>query len=127
MTRCHGEAVDAPHSGEVVIKPGLAAALAGLTMPIAHLDFETINPAIPVWAGCRPYDQVPVQFSVHVEGENGGDSGAHFEWLADGAEDPRAWIAHALDGVGSIVVYSQPFEEGCLRELQQAVPELAPR
>jgi hypothetical protein len=129
LDRCHGVEPAAPPDGEVVIRPGLQGRLAALKKPVAHLDFETINPAIPVWPGCRPYDQVPVQFSVHVEPARRGGETRHFEWLADGADDPRPGIAHALvralEGAGSIVVYSQPFEQGRLRELQDAVPELA--
>ncbi len=26
---------------------------------------------IPVWVGCRPYDQIPVQFNCHVQKEEG--------------------------------------------------------
>ena len=53
---------------------------------IAYLDFETMWPALPVFEGCRPYDQVPVQFSVHFER---GDDVSHHEWLAEGPGDPR--------------------------------------
>jgi predicted RecB family nuclease len=64
-----------------------------------------------------------------VEPAGRGGEMRHFEWLAEGADDPRPVLAralvHALRGAGSIVVYSQPFEEGRLRELQEAVPELA--
>ena len=129
LARCHGVEPSAPLDGEVVIRPGLRDALAELQAPVAHLDFETINPAIPVWPGCRPYDQIPVQFSVHVEPARRGGETRHFEWLAERADDPRPALARALvralRGAGSIVVYSQPFEEGRLRELQEAVPDLA--
>jgi hypothetical protein len=129
LARCHGVEPSAPLDGDVVIRPGLGEALAMLNQPVAHLDFETINPAIPVWPGCRPYDQVPVQFSVHVEPVRRDGETRHFEWLAEGADDPRPELAralvHALEGAGSIVVWHQPFEEQRLRELQEAVPELA--
>jgi len=129
LARCHGEAVDAPSEGEVVLHPGLHAKLAALKTPIAHFDFETINPAIPVWPGCRPYDAVPVQFSVHLEPARKGGRVVHREWIADGPGDPRPGIARALvdalEDAGSVIVWHRPFEEGRLRELQEAVPELA--
>ncbi len=129
LDRCHGGAPSAPVGGQAVIKAGLANALAKLKTPIAHFDFETINPAIPVWPGFRPYDQVPVQFSAHIEPGRSGARPKHHEWLADGPGDPRPDIARALvdalDGAGSIVVWHQPFEQGRLQELQEAVPELA--
>jgi predicted RecB family nuclease len=114
---------------EIVIADGLRAAVKGLEAPIAHLDFETISPAVPAWGGCRPYDAVPVQFSVHVEPRRGGGQARHVEWLAEGTGDPRAPLARALvealRGARTIIVYHAPFEVGRLRELQEAVPELA--
>jgi len=129
LERCHAAVDNTPPSGEPVIASGLAAALASLKAPIAHFDFETINPAIPVWPGCRPYDQVPVQFSAHIEPTRRGGRARHHEWLADGRDDPRPGIARALvdalAGAGSIIAWHKPFESGRLQELQEAVPELA--
>jgi predicted RecB family nuclease len=119
----------AVQNDQIVVEDGLRAVLDGLEAPIAHLDFETINPAIPVWDGCRPYDSVPVQFSVHVEPRRSGSPLRHFEWLAQGSGDPRAPLAHALvealRGAKTIIVYFAPFETSRLRELAEAVPELA--
>ena len=88
--------------------------LDSLGAPIAHLDFETINPAIPVWDGCRPYDAVPVQFSVDVEPTRAGGRLRHVAWLAEGSGDPRAPLAHALvdaiRGARTILVYDAPFK-----------------
>lgn len=119
----------AVQSDAIVVEDGLSAVLGALEAPIAHLDFETINPAIPAWEGCRPYDAVPVQFSVLVEPRRAGGRAEHAEWLAEGPGDPRAPLARALvaalRGARTIVVYHAPFEIGRLRELQAAVPELA--
>jgi hypothetical protein len=72
---------------------------------------------------------VPVQFSVHVEPPRAGGRAQHAEWLAEGSGDPRAPLARALvealRGARTIIVYHAPFEIGRLRELQEAVPELA--
>jgi predicted RecB family nuclease len=119
----------AVQNDEIIVEDGLRAVLESLEAPIAHLDFETINPAIPAWNGCRPYDAVPVQFSVHVEPRRAGGRAQHAEWLAEGSGDPRGPLAHALvaalRGARTIIVYHAPFEIGRLRELQEAVPELA--
>jgi hypothetical protein len=110
------------------VEPGLAEALANLAEPIAHLDFETISPAIPVWNGCAPYTAVPMQFSVRFE-RNGGEPSQEIPWLADGRGDPRPVIAlalvDALRSAGSIVVYNRAFESSRMRELAEAVPDLA--
>ena len=115
-------------SNDVVVEPGLAYALADFVPPIAHLDFETIAPAIPVWPGCRPYDAVPVQFSCDIER---GPRLEHHEWLAEGPGDPREAFAKALiaavRGARTIVVYNEGFEIARMRELADAVPHLAGR
>jgi hypothetical protein len=120
--------VRAVRRGGRIVEPTLGDALAGLEGPLAFLDFETINPAIPVWPGCRPYDQIPVQFSCHVEQPDG--SLAHIACLVDGAGDTRAEIAHKLvaacAGARHIVAYYMSFERCGVQHLAAAVPELAP-
>ena len=110
-------------SGEMIVEPSLRDALQEFEPPLAFLDFETINPAIPVWAGCHPYDNIPVQFSCHRQRPGGGYE--HVEWLAKGPRDPRPAIAEALiaacAGARTIVAYNASFEKTCLRELGEAL------
>lgn len=112
-------------SGELVVEPGLREALRALKPPLAFLDFETISPAIPVWPGCRPYEQIPVQFSCHMLTANGLE---HHAWLAEGAADPREEFALALlDACAkgkTIVAYNAPFELRCIENLATALPKL---
>ena len=82
------------HEGHAIFEPSLAAALAGLRRPLAIFDFETVAPPIPIWPGCRPYEAVPVQFSVHAE--DGRGTWRHHEWLAEGADDPRPEMIRRL-------------------------------
>ncbi len=110
-------------SNEMIVEPSLRDALQEFEPPLAFLDFETINPAIPVWDGGHPYDNVPVQFSCHRQKRGGGYE--HFEWLAEGPGDPRPPIAEALAaacaGAGAIVAYNASFEKTCLRGLGAAL------
>jgi Domain of unknown function(DUF2779) len=114
-------------TGHIVVEPGLDRALRVFEPPLAFLDFETVAPAIPVWDGCHPYDQVPVQFSCDVEAAGG--TLAHHEWLADGPGDPRPELARALvaacAGARTVVAYNAGFERGCIERLANAVPALA--
>jgi hypothetical protein len=111
----------------VIVEPGLADALRELEPPVAYLDFETINPAIPVWPGCHPYEQAPVQFSCHVLGPSGLE---HHEWLAEGPGDPREEFAKAVisacAGAKTILAYNAPFEKKCVKSLADAFPDLSP-
>jgi uncharacterized protein YbaR (Trm112 family) len=112
---------------EMVVDPGLQAALAAYRYPVAMLDFETINPALPVWNGCRPFGKVPVQFSVHMLNEDGTIS--HHAYLAEGKGDPRPGMAEplvrALDGAATVLAWNAPFEKGCLGILAESSPEHA--
>ena len=110
-------------ANETVVEPSLRDALKEFVPPLAFLDFETINPAIPVWDGCHPYDNIPVQFSCHRQKPGGGYE--HVEWLADGPSDPRPAIAEALvaacAGAATIIAYNASFEKTCLRDLGEAL------
>jgi hypothetical protein len=109
-----------------IIEQSLGAALDTLRPPVAWLDFETISLAIPVWPGCAPFAQVPVQFSVHWTGGADNTTRKH---LAHAGEDPRPALAealvHACEGAETIVAYYASFEAGCIQHLADAVPEHA--
>jgi uncharacterized protein DUF2779 len=110
--------------------PDLREELSKLTYPLYFADFETVNPAIPRFAGMRPYGQIPFQWSVHVQKQPGA-APEHFEFLANDTSDPRSafisTLCDALGDRGSIVVYSQQFELQRLSELAACLPEFAGR
>lgn len=100
--------------------------LQALEYPIYFLDFETFNPALPLYAETKPYQIMPFQWSIHVLSVDG--SLAHKEYLHDGLDDPREPLAssmlEALGESGAIVVYSS-FEATRIRELAEALPHLS--
>lgn len=113
-------------ANRLIVEGDLEHALEGFEPPLAFLDFETVQPAIPLWNGCRPYDQIPAQFSCHAQRANG--TIAHHEWLADGPGDPRPEIAPrivaACRGARTVVAYNMDFERRGIEILAAAVPEL---
>lgn len=117
-------------TGEPWFSPELPAELAKLEYPLYFLDFETVNPAIPQFAGMRPYDHLPFQWSVHVQREPRTEA-EHFEFLATDASDPRReFITSLLPAsgyCGSVVVYSQQFEQARLSDLAEWLPKVAER
>jgi predicted RecB family nuclease len=110
--------------------PELATELGRLKHPLYFMDFETVNPAIPRFSGMRPYDQIPFQWSVHVQKEPGAEV-EHHEYLATDTNDPRhefiTSLCSALGKSGSIAVYNQQFESQRLSELAAWMPEFAGR
>jgi hypothetical protein len=96
-----------------------------LKRPLYFMDFETINPALPLFNGVRPYQRVPFQYSVHIIEKSGQIR--HEAFLAEGTQDPRPQflerLKESIGPKGSIVTYNQSFEEGVLKELAEAFPE----
>lgn len=92
------------------------------------MDILKHNPAVPVWAGTRPYMQVPFQWSCHTETAKGEIT--HSAFLADGQSDPRRSFAESLINVagadGPIFVYYAPFERTRMQEIADYYPDLAP-
>jgi hypothetical protein len=105
-----------------------AALLRGHTPPACFMDFESVQFAVPIWKGTRPYQQIPFQFSIHRLSRS--RTLAQFSFLDLSGSDPSQVFAEALitavEGSGPVFVYSAPFERMCLRELGERVPRLAP-
>ena len=85
---------DSVASGRPFIGSGLMSKLREVEFPASFLDFETINPAIPMYAGTRPYQRIPFQWSLHARDEEGGLS--HSEFLHHRDDDPREWFITSL-------------------------------
>jgi hypothetical protein len=100
--------------------------LESLIYPLYFLDYETIMPAIPLFDGTRPYQQVPFQFSLHIQKVKGG-SVTHREFLYTASGDPRPCFVEQLTNdcgdTGSVVVYNRGFEAGVNRSLAEAFPD----
>jgi len=116
--------------GEPWYSPEIGEELCKLKYPLYFADFETVNPALPRFARMRPYDQIPFQWSVHVQREPGA-APEHFEFLMTDTSDPRrafiSTLCDALGDRGSIVVYHQQFESQRLSELASWLPEFSGR
>lgn len=93
--------------------------VSSLSYPIFHLDFETFQQAIPQWKGIKPFEQIPFQYSIHVEYENG--TLEHKEFLAEDGIDPRIQIAQKLcEDIPkdvTVLTYNMSFEKGVIQKL----------
>ncbi len=104
---------------EIINKTSIKGFLDSLTYPIYHLDFETFQQAIPQWKGVIPYMQIPFQYSLHIEHENG--TLEHKEFLAEDGIDPRYELAKRLvEDIpcdATVLAYNMGFEKGVIRKL----------
>jgi len=100
--------------------------LDNLNYPIYYFDFETINSAIPKFDKSKPYQQIPFQFSLHIQEKPNGELN-HISFLAEGTDDPRPALFQALKdhlgNKGDILVYNQSFEKMVLKQGGELFPE----
>ena len=114
-------------SGRPVIDAAdLKGFIQGLQYPLYHLDFETINPALPPFDGSSPFQQTVFQYSLHVQAKAGAEP-QHFEFLPSHTGDPRPQLlAKLLDKLGTqgtILAYNMVFERGRLNDLAERFPK----
>jgi predicted RecB family nuclease len=111
-------------NNQAYVSPDLMEALKDMVSPIHFLDFETLFRAIPRYAGTRPYQSIPFQWSDHILFEDGGIE--HREYLCQEDKDPRKELTltllDALGSKGSIVTYTN-YEEGVIKGLTYYIPE----
>ena len=113
--------------GEHVDKKQIKHFLDNLQYPVYYFDFETINSGIPKFDKSKPYQQIPFQFSLHIQEKPNGEL-KHVSFLAEGISDPRPVLFQALkDNLGDkgdILVYNEQFEKMVLRQGAEFFPEL---
>jgi len=107
------------------VSPMLKTEFAKLPYPRFYLDFETINFVIPRWAGTRPHQQLPFQWSCHVERQSGDLE--HREFLDTSGNAPMRAFAESLivavETDGPIIVYGT-FESTVIKGLIEFYPDL---
>lgn len=107
-------------------RESIASFFADLEYPIYFMDFETINPAVPIFEYTRPYQRIPFQFSVHIL-KSKTEQPLHYKLLCKNSNDPSKdfvlKLKEALGEKGTIIVYNRSFEESVLKELAEAFPE----
>jgi len=96
--------------------------------PVAHLDFETIMPGVPMFDESRPYQQLPFQYSLHVQKSIDSDI-RHYSYLAESNPgiDPRIGLIEQMveqtKDAKTIFVYHIPFERGRIYEMMRDFPQ----
>ena len=125
---------------------GIREFLDTLSYPLYFLDFETMQDAVPQYDGTKPYQQIPFQYSLHIEekpdrikesNHDGrtlrmtvGKQPVHKEYLApNDGKDPRRALAEQLckDIPMDVctLAYNKMFECGRIKELAELYPDLA--
>lgn len=111
---------------ELIDVKGIKNFLDGIKYPIYFMDFETFQPAIPLFDNSKPYMHIPFQYSLHYLKTKGAEL-QHFEFLANAGDDPRIpFIEKLFQDIGEsgdILVYNKSFEIKRLSEISEAFPQ----
>ena len=108
--------------------PAIRAALSPLRFPLYFLDYETFGPAVPLFPGYHPYEQIVFQYSLYFL--NTPEAVVqHHECLVTEKTDPAPLLVEGLlqhlGPEGSVVVWNQVFERGCNESLARHCPDRA--
>ena len=121
--------LDVFRSGKPLIdKAAIKGFINDLKYPLYFMDFETFQPAVPLFDNSKPYQQIPFQYSVFIKKDKNSDA-QHFEFLAESGSDPRKKFIESLlrviKGKGDVLVYNKTFEITRLNEIARDFPEYA--
>lgn len=105
----------------------LSHALSSMPYPRSFVDFETVSFSVPLFNRSAPYEQVPVQYSCHVQDVS--CKLTHTDFLWDSIEDPcRVFALQLLSAIpvnGPVFVYGA-FERNVIKRLYARLPALQP-
>ena len=98
-----------------------------LTYPLYFLDFESFQPAIPLYDDSSPYEQIVFQYSLHYIADETKEL-CHKEFLAYPGDDPRRAVAeHLCNDIPQdvcVLAYNMGFEKGRIKRLAELYPDL---
>jgi len=128
LNKAQASQLKAEKTGKPIInRKQIAAELAKLKYPLYFLDYETVMPAIPLWDGTHPYQQVCFQYSLHIQ-QSPKSPIEHYEYLAKDRQNPMPELLKQLhneipDKGGTVIVWNKSFEMGRNKEMAALYPE----
>jgi len=112
-----------------VLEPEALTLMHKLPYPRHFLRMDTVGFAVPYWAGTRPYQVLPFQWSCDVQDADGQFTQHGFLAEAHGPDPRRAFaqtLLELLGDSGPVLAYNAGFERGRIRELALQLSDLAP-
>lgn len=111
---------------DLIDKKAIKEFLSNLNYPLYFMDFETFQPAVPMFDNSKPYLQIPFQYSLHYK-KSQKSKVEHFDFLAETRNDPRIKFIENLlrdtKSEGDIITYNKSFEVLRLKEIANAFPK----
>ncbi len=104
----------------------IAETMSTLEYPLYFLDYETVNPAVPLFDGTRPYQMICFQYSLHVQ-RTPKSKLEHYEFLHTEKDNPVPHLLKQLQSEsgnkGTVFVWNQGFEKVRNNEMGKEYPE----
>ncbi len=121
--------VEVVKSGQPYIdQAAITEKLSKLCYPLYFLDYETCNPAIPIFEGYKPNQHIVFQFSLHILSAPDAEV-EHHQFLHTEYSDPAPALleklSHTIQPQGSIIVWNKGFECSRNREMGEIHPAYA--
>ncbi|MBO5151241.1 MAG: DUF2779 domain-containing protein [Methanobrevibacter sp.] len=110
-------------------RKAIGEVLDSLNYPLYFIDYESCQYAVPEYAGTKPYQQIPFQYSLHIINKKDAPL-EHKEFLAE-ADDMNIIRNFAESMIrdmpenGSVIVYNKAFEATRNKEIARMYPDLA--
>ena len=119
--------VDSFKNGESILdKEAIKKFLKTFKYPLYFMDFESFQPAVPLFDNSKPYQQIPFQYSLHYQ-KSKKSKLEHKEFLAEAGPEPRIPFIEQLlkdtETEGQIVVYNKSFEIMILHAIAKDFPK----
>jgi hypothetical protein len=93
-------AVATPGAGPATVSAASPAPVAGLPYPRASLALASVNPAVPLWPGTRPYERIPVAWSCDLQ-RRPTSAVEHRQFLAEpGGPSAREFVTSLVAALG---------------------------
>ena len=110
----------------IIDKAKIEEFLETLEYPLYFLDYETFSSVIPAFDGCRPYQDYPFQYSLHVLDVPSAKL-RHTEYLHQENSNPVLGLIKQLKqdigDAGTILTWNMSYEKGCNDRMASFYPE----
>ena len=107
---------------------GLRKFIKSIKYPVYYLDYESSANAVPTWDGTSPHQQVPFQYSLHIQRSPSAEI-EHFEYLHQDVDCPidglLLSLSEHIEPEGTILVWSKRFEKKRNEEMALYSPKHA--
>ena len=127
LTESQKKQVDLAKANKLYLdKNAIKVFLKSFKYPCYFFDFETYQQAFPEFIGIKPFQQIPFQYSLHIQ-HHPSTKPIHEKFLAQSGLDPRELLVTKLISDippdVTVIAFNSSFENSVLKELARQFPK----